>query len=308
MRRELVLLVLIACGKHAELDRSAFDEIDVLDSPPGVSDLAIDDHGTLWAIPERDRVVLEIPRPGARAIAHPLVGVADGIDTEAIAWVAPGRFALGTEGQHAATASVLDAALEPDGRITVTAEHPLTGISLEPNKGAEGICGRAGDVLVAIETVGTLADGTRYAPLVRIHDGQQVAIDRLRLTSKTGKIAALACSSPGDVYAIERHYGTSKLLHFADTGGEITPTVVIDLYPIHHGTLNLEGLARLPDGRFAFVNDNQSRTIEGPTELLVLRKDRIPGLQPRSCVACSSRSSSSRTRPGPIPPSSRSTR
>ncbi len=294
-----------ACGKHAELDRSAFVEIDVLDSPPGVSDLAIDDRGTLWAIPERDRFVLEIPRPGARVIAHPLVGVADGIDTEAIAWLAPGRFAIGTEGQHTATASVLDAVLQPDGRVTVTAEHPLTGIALEPNKGAEGICGRAGDVVVAIETVGTLADGTRYAPLVRMHDGQQVAIDRLRLTSETGKIAALACSSPGDVYAIERHYGISKLLHFADTGGDITPAVVMDLYPLHHGSLNLEGLARLPDGRFAFVNDNQSHTVEGPTELLVLHQPRV---QPRSCVACSSRSPSSRTRPSPTRPSSRSTR
>ncbi len=305
MRRELVLLVLIACGKHAELDRSAFDEIDVLDSPPGVSDLTIDDHGTLWAIPERDRVVLEIPRPGSRVISHALVGVRDGIDTEAIAWIAPGRFALGTEGQTTATASVLYAALLPDGKIGVTAEYPLTGISLEPNKGAEGICGAPDDVIVAIETVGTLPDGTRYAPLVRMHQGQQVGVDRLRLTSTTGKIAALACSSPGDVYAIERHYGVSKLLHFADTGGEITPTIVQDLYPLHHGTLNLEGLARLPDGRFAFVNDNQSHTVEGPTELLVLRK---AGVQPRSCVACSSRSSSSRTRPEPIRPSSRSTR
>lgn len=305
MRRELVLLVLIACGKHVELDRSAFDEIDVLDSPPGVSDLTIDDRGTLWAIPERDRFVLEIPRPGAKVIAHPLVGVADGIDTESLAWVSPGHFAIGTEGQTEASAAVLDAELHADGHVVVTQAHPITGVALEPNKGAEGICGRGSDVLVGIETVGRLDDGARVAPLVRMHAGEIVAIDKLRLTSGTGKIAALACTSPDDVYAIERHYGVSRLVHFADTGGEVTPTVVRDLDAIQHGLLNLEGLARLPDGRFAFVNDNQSRTVDGPTELLVLHEPRV---QPRSCVACSSRSSSSRTRPPRIRRSSRSIR
>lgn len=272
MRRELVLLVLTACGKHAALDQAAFDEIDLLDSPPGVSDLTIDDRGTLWAIPERDRVVLEIPRPGAHVIAHPLDGVPAGVDTESLAWLAPGRFAIGTEGQTTATASVLDAELRPDGHVVIIAEHPLEGIALEPNKGAEGMCGRGDDVLVGIETVGKLADGTRYAPLVRMHAGTIVAVDKLRLTSKTGKVAALACTAPDDVYAIERHYGVSRLLHFADTGGEITPTIVRDLDALTHGTLNLEGLARLPDGRFAFVNDNQGHTVDGPTELLVLRK------------------------------------
>jgi len=37
------------------------------------------------------------------------------------------------------------------------------------------------------------------------------------------------------------------------------------------GALNLEGLARLPDGRVVAVVDNQYRTITGPDELLVFR-------------------------------------
>lgn len=289
----------LGCGSHhGDVDRTRFDAVYPLSGPPGISDLAIDDHGTLWAIPERDHVVLEIDKPGGNVVSHPLDGIPDGTDTESLVWLSPGHFAIGTEGQDEPTASVLAAELRPDGHIVVTATHLLTddalGVKLKPNHGAEGMCGRGDDVLVAIEERGTLPDGARYAPLVHMHAGTITGVAKLRLTTDTGKISALACTTPDDVYAVERHYGVHRILHFSDPD---KPTVVLDLDPILHGSRNIEGIARLPDGRFVLVNDNQTSKVEGPTELLVLGLRKV---QPRLCVACSSRlSSPSRTRPLP---------
>jgi hypothetical protein len=258
-----------------------------------VSDLTVDDRGALWAIPERDHVVLEIAAPGAAVVQHPLDGVPDGVDTEALVWLAPGRFAIGTEGQHEATASVLYAELRGDGHIAVNSQLAITGVPLAPNQGAEGICGRGDDVWVAIEHRGT-------APLVHVHASAIAGTSELPLTTDTGKISALSCTSDDDIWAIERHYGVHRILHYV--AGR--PKVALDLDPILHGSRNIEGLARLPDGRFVLVNDNQSAKIDGPTELLVLPAS---GVQPRTCAACSSRSSSP-PRPRPRPASSRSIR
>jgi len=273
----LWILALVACGHAPAPDTSRYDAIE-LDSPPGVSDLALDDRGTLWAIPERDHFVLEIALPAGTVKRHPLDGVPAGVDTEGLTWLAPGRFAIGTEGQDAPTASVLYAEARGD-RVAVTSERVLgddeLGVHVTPNHGAEAICGRDGDVIVGIEATGKLPDGTRFAPLARLRGGA-IATSRLRLTSSTGKISALACSfatdGSVDAYAIERHYGVSRILHFTVPAvpGEITPTVVVDLDAIFHGAFNFEGLVRLPDGRFVLVNDNQGRTAEGPTDLFLL--------------------------------------
>lgn len=278
MRRLVLVAVLAACGHPAQApDRSKFDEL-VLDSPPGVSDLTLDDRGTLWAIPERDRFVLEIALPAGTVTRHPLDGVPPGLDTESLTWLGPGHFAIGTEGEHAATASVLYAEARGD-RVVVTSERPITdaeaGVQLAVNHGAEGLCGRGDDLLVGIEEVGH-EGSARWAPIIHLHGGV-AQTSRLRLTSSTGKVSALSCTFAADgsaeAYAIERHYGVSRLLHFrvAAKPGEIVPEVVVDLDAIFHGAYNLEGLARLPDGRFVLVNDNQSRTIEGPTALFFLR-------------------------------------
>src|SRR6185436_11229475 len=98
--RGLVLVALVACGKHHEpgpIDREAargvFEELPLPGAPPGMSDLTVDDRGVLWAISERDRVVLEIEL-GKPPVHHALDGVPDGIDTEGIAWLGDGRFAI----------------------------------------------------------------------------------------------------------------------------------------------------------------------------------------------------------------------
>ncbi|HEY1557789.1 MAG TPA: esterase-like activity of phytase family protein [Kofleriaceae bacterium] len=276
MTRWLVV-ALAACSKPPPPDTSRFEAVPI-DTPPGVSDLSLDDRGMLWAIPERDHFVLEIALPGGAVTRHPLDGVPAGVDTESLTWLGAGRFAIGTEGQDVATASVLYAEQRGD-RVTVTRELPLHlegVVAITPNHGAEGLCGRGDDLLVGIESTGKLADGTRFAPLVHLH-GKDTTIARLRLTTATGKVSALACTfaadGSADVYAIERHYGVSRILHFGLPAqpADITPTVVVDLDAIFHGAFNLEGIARLPDGRFVLVNDNQGRTIVGPTELFFLR-------------------------------------
>ena len=60
------------------------------------------------------------------------------------------------------------------------------------------------------------------------------------------------------------------------TATEITAKVALDLWPVvrdrYHEKLNLEGIVKLADGRWVLVNDNQSKTVDGPTKLLVLKR------------------------------------
>ena len=89
----VALIVLAGCGKSPGVDPKAthglFDEI-VIDTPPGLSGLALDDHDILWAVPERDRKLVEItlsPTNGVTIALHPIDGVPDGVDTEGLAWL-----------------------------------------------------------------------------------------------------------------------------------------------------------------------------------------------------------------------------
>jgi hypothetical protein len=130
--------------------------------------------------------------------------------------------------------------------------------------------------MIAIEAVGTLPDGARYAPIARLR-GETLTIYRVRLTTQRGKLSSLDCKIAPDgtahVWAIERHFGVSRVLRFdlPPTASDITPIVDEDLAPVINDTLNLEGIAELPDGRLVIINDNQGSRVEGPTELLVLR-------------------------------------
>jgi hypothetical protein len=286
MRALAIVVVAAACGKSPPpVDRDQagklFDEI-VLDVPPGESDLTLDDHGKIWAIAERDRVASEIELHGltAKVTAHPVDGVPAGNDTEAITWLGGTKFALGIEGQEEPTAGILFAELRPDGHLVVTGTRMLTsdemGVELQNNHGAEAICGKGDDLVVGIEERGRFPDGTRWAPLVRIKNGQ-LALAKLHLTSDTGKLSAMDCHFADDgsidILGIERHYGVERILHATLAAGatDVKSTIELDLGPVIHDTYNLEGIVRLADGRWVLVNDNQSKTIDGPTKLLVFK-------------------------------------
>ena len=294
MRRAALALALAACGKSEprpydhSAARGVFDEVDFA-GPPGLSDLALDPRGQLWAIPERDRVLVELTVPAVPTpanaglyptVTHPLDGVPDGDDTESLTWLGPDQIALGLEGRDEGTATIAYAERRGD-RFVVTRTRPLLsrdlGVTMKKNHGAEGLCGTADNLLVAIEEVGRLPDGGRYAPIVWLAGDTAPRVYRLRLGSKTGKISTLQCAFGADgtahVAAIERHFGVSLIVRFdvppVAAAEPIAETVVLDLGTILRDSLNLEGIATLPDKRVVAIADNQSKAAVGPDVMLV---------------------------------------
>ncbi len=245
----------------------------------GLSGLAVDADGTLWSVAERGAAAFAITLDGARATAvrYPIEGVPDGEDLEAVA-MAPGGLWVGTEGRERGVARVF--ALVRDGARLVVTGAPIelrpdeVGVEVGANHGTEGVCAVGDVVAIALETAGQDARG-RWAPVVVIDRARGTrVVHRVRLSSATGKLSALDCWREGETLramAIERHFEVTRVLRFTlDAAAvEITPMVALDLGPVLRGTLNLEGLARLADGRVVAVVDNQYRTITGPDELLV---------------------------------------
>src|SRR6187551_1250571 len=79
------------CGRKPKRDKGTldqtaakalFDEVPVA-TPPGISDVTIDERGVLWAVSERDPTVVELEL-GKPPIPHPIEGIQAGVDTEAI--------------------------------------------------------------------------------------------------------------------------------------------------------------------------------------------------------------------------------
>ena len=251
----------------------------------GLSGLALAADGALWTVAERSaagfRIELDLAAtpPAIRTLARwPVVGLPAGEELESLATAAGGALIAGTEGR--ADHVVHAYRLEPDrdrlvvGGAPITLGADLLGVDAGGNHGIEGACAVPGTTVLAIEAAGRDADG-RWAPIVIIADDAPAAarVHRLRLTTATGKISALDCWLDHGrlrVIAIERHFEVTRILGFEITAapGPIVPTVLVDLAPILHGSLNLEGLVRLPDGHLIAVVDNQYGRLTGPDELL----------------------------------------
>ncbi len=281
----VALAVLGACDKRDKepMDRVAGKKLFAmhrLASPPGMSDLTIDDRGVVWAIAERHPQILEmdVRKQPIVPIVHKLEGIAKGVDTESIVWLGKGKFMLGVEGAHGAWAALVTAE-QRGNAIVATSTRELSdaqvGVTLTANHGIEGLCGRDGELLAAIESVGKdPMTGKRWAPIVRLR-GDTLHVAKLWLTTSKGKISAMSCTIADDgtaqVIALERHFGVARVLKFSigrnDT--EVTPTVEHDLHPIIHDDYNLEGIVKLPDGRLVMINDNQGRLASGGTELFL---------------------------------------
>ncbi|MEO8699018.1 MAG: esterase-like activity of phytase family protein [Kofleriaceae bacterium] len=286
--RLAITAVLIACGKSSEpskMDReraaALFTEV-VVDTAPGLSGLAVDDRGRLWTVAERDEKAYRITLDAALAPTletFDIEGVPEGTDLEGMGWLGNGKLALGTEGRRNGVATVV-LAEERGTKLVVTSTIQIpdsaVGLHLESNQGAEGVCGFGDTIVVAIESSAT-AEGKRWAPIVLIEHGAIVSSHRLWLTTKTGKLSALDCSMATDgtitAIAIERHFEVTKFLAFSLPAGtaDITPTEALDLGLVLNSTINLEGIAKLPDGRVVAVIDNQWKGITGPSELLVFK-------------------------------------
>jgi hypothetical protein len=283
----------VGCGAPTiDKERAAklFTEVPV-DAANGLSGLAADSGGALWTVAERAarayRVTLDadlVPKVETFEVR----GVPEGTDLEGIAVLdseeVPVRFAFGTEGQEDGKATVL-LAERVDQVITVSKAVDLpaqaVGIDLKQNQGAEGVCGYGTTLFAAIAGAG-IDMRKRWAPVVRIVDGQVAQLYRLWLTSEQGKLSGLDCRVASDgsasVLAIERHFEVTKVLRFwlpASAPGsmpqDITPEVALDLSPVLRSGLNLEGIAWTRDGTVAAVVDNQWTTITGPSELVVFK-------------------------------------
>lgn len=281
----VALAVLGGCDKRDKrpMDREAAKKLfdmHQIESPPGMSDLTIDDRGVLWAIAERDPEILEIDvrKQPIVPIVHKLEGIAKGVDTESIVWLGNGKFMLGVEGANGPWAALVTAELRGDA-IVATHTRELVdsqvGVTLTTNHGVEGMCGRDGELLAVVESVGKdPVSGKRFAPLLRLR-GETIHTGKLWLTSDKGKISAMACTIADDgtaqVIALERHFGVARVLKFSvgRTDVETTPTVELDLHAVIHDDYNLEGIARLLDGRLVMINDNQGRLGSGPTQLFL---------------------------------------
>jgi hypothetical protein len=260
-----------------------------LDDVVGLSGAATDTRDVLWMVPERRHVLIE---HGDAARVWPLEGVPDeGLDLESLAWLGMHdgreRFAVGTEGVcERNTHAIL--VVERQGEAFSVIETMRLSLDLWPETvcidghGIEGLCAATGPqgevhLVAAIEHPERDAEKRRFAPLgVRGPDGRWSA-QRVALTSETGKIAALECRLVGhgiEVWAVERHFETSRLVRFVvprdGATGLITPVVALDL--VQHtdgGRRNFEGLIVAGD-RVQVLVDNQWRTITGPNEILSL--------------------------------------
>ncbi|MGM0576216.1 MAG: esterase-like activity of phytase family protein [Myxococcota bacterium] len=268
----------------------------VLDAPSvrGLSGLTRDDRGEIWGVTERQRMLVRIHLDDADGLhleGEPvaLVGIPDGADAESLAWLGEGRFALGTETTRPrAHDEILVVQRGADGG-TARVERRMD-LSYEPwllrpgdNQGIEALCDDEGALVAASEVSGSHR-GRRFAPVARLDRRTgEWARYRVRLTSRTGKLAAVACRrGEGGVLeavAIERHFGVVRLLRFelppADEAAGPAPVDVesrmdVDLMPFLGRSINLEGLVWLDDGRLWLLSDNDSGGVHGDTEALVL--------------------------------------
>jgi hypothetical protein len=256
----------------------------------GLSALTQDPTGHFWAVSERNRVLLQLDFSSSKPSVTqtlPLKGIPEGTDTEALAYIGGGVFVLGTETHTSHRNSDLlyfarNEANTLEVYDSLTLPYSLWSIEAEKNRGIEGLCYAEGHLMVASETVGT-DNGKRFAPLARYETLQDVFIPyKLWLTTQEGKISALACGSLVnhdmlEVFAIERHYGSSVLLRFLvplyPEAADIAPEVVVDIHETVGNPLpNFEGVVRTHTGGFILLSDSSNGGTVSQTHVLRIQK------------------------------------
>jgi hypothetical protein len=254
----------------------------------GLSGLARDDQGRLWAVPERKRRLIPLRVSGKKIeIAGqpiPIDGLKPGWDSESIAYLHDDTFALGTETQRGnrQVDHVVMLRLEGGrGKVveTVVLDYSMWGMRAQVNRGIEGLCHVDGILIAANENIIVERD-QRWAPVARLDlTTRQWTPFRLALGSSSGKLSAVTCRPSADadtleVLAIERHYGVSRLLHLRlpthGPGGDLRPTLIANLAALVRRVPNLEGLSWLTHDRLIALVDNDTSGLTGPNEAWVL--------------------------------------
>lgn len=254
----------------------------------GLSGLARASNDRYFAVPERASFMLPFTGSATASArveeAILLEDVPRGVELEGLAFIDEKRFAIATEHQEARDDDLvlIGELFEKKARIVdqIKVEYRAWKIEAEANGGMEGICFASGKLIAGIETV-IEEDGARYAPIAII-DLATRAIDprRVKLTTETGKIAGLECRALRDrieIFAIERHYGVSRVLRFFSS--DFDAKVVIDLGALTGDPIpNFEGLALTANDALLFVADNSPPGIQPPALLFA----RAPVIAPNA--------------------------
>jgi hypothetical protein len=227
----------------------------------------------LWAVGERGDKALRIDPTTFAVESYSIVGCPSETDLEALAWMADGRFVVGTETQEAGrTRDLLLYARIEGGQLAIRSveafDYGLWGLTASDNHGIEGLCHVDEVLMLATELIGQ-RNGRRWAPLAMLDQRTQSwTAHRVSLTSKTGKLAALGCRIiDGEVaaLAVERHFGVSRLVRFEvpkrAQSAWIQPRIVADLSQLIDPLPNFEGLVWEDNGSVILLTDNEYRGV-----------------------------------------------
>jgi hypothetical protein len=258
----------------------------------GLSGLDMASDGTLWVVPERQRLLIPVMSNGDTGPALPLTGIPAGVDTESVAWLGEGAVALGLEapkeglviidGRRCDVGIMAFDAATSSLRLARCLALPMArwNMSPEPNRGVEGLCHAGGLLAAVLETV-IERGGKRVAPMGVYDLNRKVwQAHTIALSSEAklkGKISALHCEvapSPKGgltVTAVERHFLVRRVVRYqvpANVGATpLAPAVLLDLAAAGIKGDNPEGLVRLDDKRWAVINDNHYGRQMGPSYL-----------------------------------------
>lgn len=306
----LLLLARFQAGSDGLAEQGPLDALarfETVESLPwstrirGASGLTGGPDGQLAGVLERAPGLLW-KEPGGPLELLPLSGVPSGLDLESITYwepvtggmpppggaiaapnAGPRRWVLGTERHEARTDDLL-IYVETEGRAArVTGvervDYAANHLEVESNQGIEALCAVGSELLLFIER--TVEDERgRVTPIVWFRPGVGVrSVRSLEMTTKTGRISDVDCrptpEGGAEVWAIERHYGVSRIISFVVPASEEGPIhAELELNLARHFPLplpNFEGLSRAADGSLWLLSDNDPPSTSGLRPTLLLR-------------------------------------
>lgn len=260
---------------------ASLEEFEVHGAPDGLSGLASDTRGLLWAIAESGAGAVRMDHAGRDATNVAITGVPADVELESVGFFPNGDLAIGTETESNRNSDLVLLAQPNVGHANlevydhIRLPYELWGIDAPPNHGIEALCVTR-DALVVVAELAMQSGQHRFAPMA-IYDLSTSTWKplRLQLTSRTGTISGIACRRGErglEFIAIERDYPVRRVLRGTiddDAVSHVFPTLLLD---ISTRSENLEGIAWLDEASFALVSDNSSGGEHaGVAKLLVAR-------------------------------------
>ncbi len=260
-----------AIGQPVVRERTTIEHPDAL----GISGAC--QQGTdVFLVGERNQKLFRLATDGAVSV-FPILGVPDGLDLEGLACT-ESRIYISTESE--APNRELDLVLvveiaDKQARVvdTIAIQYP-EGLRADDNHGLEGLCIADNWLVAAAELAHINSAGNRVAPILRRKlSGGPTLVNWVPLTTDTGKLSGIDCHANNElleVFAIERHFGVARILRYQIGMGARTEPDVLAMESILGTSENFEGILVRPDGGISLYNDNQYKTITGPSEEVVL--------------------------------------